>query len=239
VGICILLFATNQKHLGLPVIDRRRLGQDQSWFLMIFAGIALLGCLAFPGKFLLGFIPLAIYIFYCYRQMDGLVTTGTIILERLFICPKQPNPPTSLVLLQTGLGLCFICLGSQLFISCMEAISTALGAQPHVIALLLSPIATELPEIMNTFIWIRKGKVALALGNISGSMMAQATVPSALGILFTPWLFDYSLGLAVVATMASILFLRLTLSHRQLSAKKLVWAALFYFIFCGLIFIAH
>lgn len=53
-------------------------------------------------------------------------------------------------------------------------------------ALLLSLVATELPETLNPVIWVRQGKVALALGNISGAMMIQATIPSALGIFFTP-----------------------------------------------------
>lgn len=51
----------------------------------------------------------------------------------------------------------------------------------------LSPVATELPEIMNVIIWARQGKARLALANISGVMMIQATVPSEPGLLFTPW----------------------------------------------------
>jgi len=49
------------------------------------------------------------------------------------------------------------------------------------LALLLSPIATELPETLNAIIWVRQGKHRLALANISGAMMIQATVrpPSA------------------------------------------------------------
>ena len=43
---------------------------------------------------------------------------------------------------------------------------------------------------MNAIIWIRQGKTQLALANISGAMMIQATVPSGLGLLFTSWTFD-------------------------------------------------
>jgi cation:H+ antiporter len=72
------------------------------------------------------------------------------------------------------------------------------------IALYLSPIATELPEILNAIIWVRQGKERLALRNISGAMMIQATVPSTLGILFTPWFFDRHLAMAGVFTMLSL-----------------------------------
>ena len=106
-----------------------------------------------------------------------------------------------------------------------------MGIAPHIIALFLSPIATELPEILNAIIWVRQGKERLALANISGAMMIQATVPSALGILFTPWVFDTYLALAGLFTMVSITFLWLTLHKNKLSASRLVLAAGFYACF--------
>ena len=60
---------------------------------------------------------------------------------------------------------------------------------------------------MNAIIWVRQGKTRLALANISGAMMIQATVPSGLGLLFTPWRFDTPLVLAGLATMAAIGYL--------------------------------
>ena len=52
-------------------------------------------------------------------------------------------------------------------------------------ALLLSPVATEMPELMNVLIWVRQGKHRLALANISG-VMIQGTIPKAFCLLFTP-----------------------------------------------------
>ena len=54
----------------------------------------------------------------------------------------------------------------------------------NLVALLLSPVATELPETLNAWIWVRQGKERLALANISGAMMIQATIPTALGLFF-------------------------------------------------------
>jgi cation:H+ antiporter len=96
-----------------------------------------------------------------------------------------------------------------------------------VTALLLSPIATELPETLNALIWVRQGKVTLALANISGAMMIQATVPSGLGLLFTPWLFDGPLLLAGIVTMAAIVYLLVTLRD-GVSRTRLASSALFY-----------
>jgi cation:H+ antiporter len=68
----------------------------------------------------------------------------------------------------------------------IEAVGPWLGLDPQLTALLFSPLATELPEIMNAVIWVRQGKERLALANISGAMMIQATIPTAFGLFFTP-----------------------------------------------------
>lgn len=88
-------------------------------------------------------------------------------------------------------------------------------------ALLLSPVATELPETLNAVIWVRQGKVALVLGNISGAMMIQATIPSALGIFFTPWLLSRPLVWAGVVTMIAVATLLVLLRKHALSPTRL------------------
>jgi cation:H+ antiporter len=107
-----------------------------------------------------------------------------------------------------------------------------------VVALLLSPVATELPETMNAIIWIRQGKQRLAVANISGAMMIQATVPSAFGLLFTPWTFDAPLILSGVVTLISIAAILVLLHRQRLTALRLSWFWMLYVAFAvGLIFL--
>src|SRR5699024_4827764 len=108
-----------------------------------------------------------------------------------------------------------------------------------VVALLLSPVATELPEIMNAIIWVRQGKRHLALANISGSMMIQATVPSALGLFFTPWLFGPPLILAAAITTISVLGLFLLLRRGLLTGRRLTFFGLLYVVFAVILFIIY
>ena len=61
--------------------------------------------------------------------------------------------------------------------------------------------------------------------------MIQATIPSALALLFTPWRFDQYLLLAGAVTWLSIFSLWLTLRHRQLCASRLLLCGLFYLLF--------
>ncbi|MFD4976938.1 sodium:calcium antiporter, partial [Streptomyces sp. NPDC058424] len=124
----------------------------------------------------------------------------------------------------------------QLFVKQLDAIGPMIGLSASVTALLLSPIATELPEIMNAVIWVRQGKTKLALANISGAMMIQATVPSGLGLLFTRWHFDAALLWSGLITMAAIVYLLLTMRANKLTPARLAVAAGFYVLFAlGLI----
>jgi cation:H+ antiporter len=135
------------------------------------------------------------------------------------------------VLAQIMVTLALIFGASQLFVGQLEWAGPALGLPPVVVALLLAPIATELPETMNALIWVRQGKTQLALANISGAMMIQATIPSGLGLLFTPWRFDTPLLLAGTATIAAVVYLLVLLRAGRLTAPRLAATAGIYSVF--------
>lgn len=129
------------------------------------------------------------------------------------------------------LALVVIAGASHVFVNQIETLGVAMGASPHMAALLLAPVATELPEIMNALIWVRQGKERLALANISGAMMIQATIPSALGIFMTPWLLDAPLLAAGLFTMLSIGLLWLRFRSSGITVPVLSAAGGFYALF--------
>jgi len=63
--------------------------------------------------------------------------------------------------------------------------------------------------------------------------MIQATVPSALGILFTPWMLDHTLIWAGVVTMMSVAGLSFFLRRKHLSARKLTAFGALYGLFAA------
>lgn len=230
VGWCI--FASSKySSVARLKIDNQKLGKDQLWFLLIFAFNAALGFTAFPGKAFTAILLFAAYAVYCHKEMCATCELDQHGLAPLKIRPNQVEPDTKWVLLQTLGSLVFICLGSQIFVNRLEFCSQLLGVPAHIVSLFLSPLATELPEILNAIIWVRQGRISLALANVSGSMMIQATIPSAFGIIFTPWQFDGYLTMAVVTTLAAITFLRMTLLNNRFSAKRLSLVAAFYIVF--------
>lgn len=212
--------------------DSARLAKDQRWFVAVFVIKVALGLVAFAIKPWLGLLFFATYAVYFWREMRG-EHDGTGELAPLKLQRKAATPATWAVIVQTMASLTMIFAASQLFVHELDAVGPMLGLSSAVTALLLSPIATELPEIMNAIIWVRQGKTQLALANISGAMMIQATVPSGLGLLFTSWHLDGALLWAGVVTMIAILYLLATLRTHTLTPARLALSGLLYLVFAA------
>jgi cation:H+ antiporter len=211
--------------------DTSRLVRDQTWFLAIFVVKVGLGLVAFAIKPWLGVVFFAAYAAYFWKELRGESVQDDEELEPLKLQPRRETPSTTAVVAQTAITLTIIFFASQLFVHQLEWAGPALGLPPVVVALLLSPVATELPEIMNALIWVNRGKTQLALANISGSMMIQATVPSGLGLLFTPWHFTAPLLLAGIITAAAVVYLLVLLKLNRLTPVLLTATAGFYSVF--------
>ncbi|MFG3001852.1 sodium:calcium antiporter [Streptomyces sp. NPDC048340] len=221
--------------------DMKRLARDQKWFLPIFVVKVGLGLAAFAFKPALGVLFFAAYAVYFVREIRSSRADGADgadgadeeeeELEPLKLQPGTASPATWAVVVQTLAALVVIFFAAHFFVKQLDVIGPMLGLSATVTALLLSPIATELPEIMNAVIWIRQGKVRLALANISGAMMIQATVPSGIGLFFTSWYFDGALLWSGIVTTAAIAYLLLTMRAHKLTPARLAVAGAFYAVF--------
>lgn len=233
------LAGNNNRDL-LEDVDLSRLPTDQKWFLSIFVVKVSLGLVAFALKPWCGLLFFAAYGVYFFKEMRADAEVhSSIDLEPLKLQPNRKTPSGWAVLVQTIVTLAIIFAASQLFVAQLEWAGPELGLSAAVTALLLSPVATELPEVMNAIIWVKQGKTSLALANISGAMMIQATVPSGLGILFTPWHFDGPLLLSGVITVVGILYLLFLMRTNRFTSARLAMATGFYAVFAlGLVVLA-
>ena len=234
----VVLLAARHPLKATPDVQRqfKRLSRDQGWFLGIFAVKIGLGLVAFAFKPWLGIAFLAAYALYFWQEMrhdEGDVEEPD--LEPLKMAPGRAEPSAAMALLQTAIALVVIFAASRVFVSQLDALGPALGLKPQLLALLLSPIATELPETMNAIIWVRQGKHRLALANISGAMMIQATVPTAFGLFFTPWLLDRSLLLAAAVTTAAVGVMFIAFRRGVISRWLLASMGLLYAVFAALL----
>jgi len=212
-------------------LDTQRLSSDQAWFLLIFIVALALGLVSFPFKRWLGILLFGAYALYVWRE----ITAGhgseheDEQLEPLKFRAK--NPSLAWASLQTLAALAVIAVASRTFVGQLENIGTHMGVSPQLIALILSPVATELPETLNALIWVRQGRERLALANISGAMMIQTTVPAGLGVLFTTWRFDPPLVIGASTATAAVILLWLMFRRKRVSGASLVPLGLLYVLF--------
>jgi cation:H+ antiporter len=218
--------------------DSRRLRRDQIWFLAIFIVKIALGLIVFQFKPLLGIAFLAAYALYCWKELtDTTHHDEPEPLEPLKLRPRDSNPGMVWVAAQTFAALAVIFAASHLFVAQIGDITPRLGLAPQLSALLLSPIATELPEIMNAVIWVRQGKERLALANISGAMMIQATIPTAFGLFFTPWRLAAPSILGAAITVLAIVFLQWVFIRARVRHRELTHVGWLYAAFAALLFV--
>lgn len=106
-----------------------------------------------------------------------------------------------LALLQSITAIVIMVKGAHLFVHALEILSHKWGISPLLFALLVAPIATELPEKFNSLLWTLRGKDVLALGNMTGAMVFQSTFPVSVGLLFTEWKIE---GLALISALMAL-----------------------------------
>jgi cation:H+ antiporter len=142
---------------------------------------------------------------------------------------KGGDPSLGLVVVQLALALGLIVLGARVFVTNLEHISDDLSVPALALALIIAPLATELPEKFNSVIWVRQGKDTLAMGNITGAMVFQSCIPVAIGVMFTTWhLTETALVSAAVALASSGLVYMSIRRSGRLSAGVLARAGLFW-----------
>ncbi|HET7306458.1 MAG TPA: sodium:calcium antiporter [Gammaproteobacteria bacterium] len=124
--------------------------------------------------------------------------------------------------LQVLVGIVLLVLGAEGFIQGIEAISHQLGISALLLALVIAPVATELPEKVNSVLWMRHDRDTLAFGNVTGAMVFQGTLLPALGIATMPWLAKPTVLASVAATLAAAAWLRVLLLRGQLKVWHLI-----------------
>ena len=132
-------------------------------------------------------------------------------------------------------------MGAVVFVNAVEHLATTLGIDEVLLALVIAPIATELPEKFNSVLWVRAGKDTLAMGNITGAMVFQSTIPTVVALVFAPlaWVATEgsyvafaSAGIAFLASAA--IFIPMSRSGR-LRGRNLLVGGVFYLAYLALV----
>ena len=141
------------------------------------------------------------------------------------------------VIFQTLIGLAGIIYFAHHFVDSVDHIAQMTSISPLVLSLIVSPIATELPEKVNSWIWSSEAKDTLAMGNLSGAMVFQATIPCVIGILMTPWELNNQVFLcSALAIIGSLILLFQISTSKKIGYKTLLITGSLYLIYLLLIF---
>ena len=142
-------------------------------------------------------------------------------------------------LLQILIALFIMIEGANGFVSSLQHISALLGFDPLLFALLVAPIATELPEKFNSVTWTFRGRDTLAMGNVTGAMVFQSTFPVSVGIIFTEWnITGYALLSACFAILAVLIALGEIFIRKKISPLTLIFSGSFYLLYSVLVILS-
>jgi len=171
-----------------------------------------------------------VYVVMTFRASSQLVSeghgteaAGTMLLSRVGL-------PTNwwTIILQLLIAIALLLWGAEGFIHGVRGLSTLMGFSPLLLSLLIIPIATELPEKINSILWVKKGKDTLAFGNITGAMVFQGTLLPAIGISLTPWEPRLEVITGMIITLVAAAWLRLQARNNGLMVGALFVNGLLY-----------
>ena len=232
VGISALIYRGRRPH-GIELqADAEVLERDLVFFGVFFAAGLILG-LGVPDAIQIPFAVAFVLAYGVYVQRTlrhgGTVQASETLHPLLLDWTPGDRPGGGVIALQFAVGLAAMVGGAHLFVEELISVAEDLGTEPLVLSLILAPLATELPEKANSFFWVRQGKDSLALGNITGAMVFQSTIPIAFGLAFAEWdLDDYavvSAGLGLAGGAVAYWALRLRGRFEPLPIA--LWAGLF------------
>lgn len=232
-GLGVLFFMKKRKTGFVMNANSTVLSRDIGFFIVAYSvGI---GGAFFGSSIIKRYIALFLVLYYFYYifltvRQDN-VCHGE--LDTLFLAQIFKTRATKYTIISQLLFSLFgIIFGAHVFVRNIEAISHTFGIPTLVLSMIITPIATELPEKFNSIIWISKKKDTLAMGNITGAMVFQSCIPVAMGIVVTSWELDFrAISSAILSIMSAASVYLWIKVKGKLNPVPLLMGGLYYTVF--------
>lgn len=232
-GLFVWIFAKNSLRNSNLKYDRRVLKRDLGFFIFAYLFVFLMTFSpADPVlRMTVGCLIMMIYPVYLYRtfKAEGDVgeTPDTLYFSRI---SNVKSDNIFLIALQVVVSVGGIILGAYYFVNEIQLVAKGIGFSPQVLSIIVSPIATEFPEKMNSILWVRKGKDTLALGNITGALVFQSTLLGGFGVAFTKWNLGGDAILSAIVALSSAFVILYLIYSNKLSFKFMIAGIIVYAI---------
>ena len=158
----------DSKTNGAFQLDYREIRLDAQFFLVAY-GLAM-ACVFVASplvRYCVAALLIVLYGFYIKTKFASEVRED-MTLDPLFLAPRSRNPSYVWIGLQGTLGLLGLVGGAHLFGLTVKRCRLNSMSRRSCLALLIAPLATELPEMSNSFLWLYQKKDTLAVGNVTG-----------------------------------------------------------------------
>ncbi|MGQ9630579.1 MAG: sodium:calcium antiporter [bacterium] len=245
-GLTVFIHAASEGKELTMAADIRHLSKDMRHFLILM-GAAVLGAFITVRwvKVLLGIVMVGNYIYHVFRidfKMRDEATEDDEHLPPLHFSPRSPNPTLFPIISQVAVSLVVLVFGSRVFIFAVGEVAAMVGVSPLILSLVISPIASELPELINSIKWVIAHKDALALGNITGAMIFQSSILVGIGMIFTSWKASQIdpwawVSVGMVVASAAIVYL-VSVFRKRLKFYVLLAGGIFYVAFLTFVFVS-
>ena len=247
-GVGVLAFRARRATGTTLAVDTGVLSHDLRYFFIGYSlaiGAAFVPSDLLIGRWIVAVVLIGLYAWYVKGHLSGeageagehggdLAPLRMHRLDRNAQRLDPSDPRLRVIALQVLASIGLIIIGAVFFIDGVNSVAHALGVSEVLLALVIAPIATELPEKFNSIIWVRQNKDTLALGNITGAMVFQSAIPTVVGLVFAAdtWVVGQgsyvafaSAALALIATAVIFIPAR---RRGGLDAKHLLVGGAFY-----------
>jgi cation:H+ antiporter len=245
VGVSVLFSFLRKKRKFELLVETHSMKRDILFFIAMYSTAIFLPLLFKGGHTFIALSLVAGYIIYAYMTFRGesadIVHAEELYFKRIINAVRRPVPAHSqtglfLISFQVLAALSLMVAGAHVFVGSLEKISSAMGMNPLLFALLIAPVATELPEKFNSVTWTLKGRDTLAMGNITGAMVFQSSFPVSVGLIFTDWnISGLALFSAVLALASSVIVLGDIYLRKKISPVTILIGGAFYLIYAAVI----
>ena len=240
-GAAVLVFSGMKIRAVSMKTDYKIVFRDLRFFIISYSVAILAGFVGnYPVKCLIAAFLLTYYLIYVFRTINRSLCEieGGCELEELYFQRIFRKYNIFVIGIQIILAIGALIYFSHVFVLQITYFSHGFHLNPLILSLFLAPVATELPEMFNSVIWSKSAKDTLALGNITGAMVFQSCIPTSIGILLTPWVFNQTSILNIALVFASSLLLLGYLKiKKRVSPAILLACGAFYALYAVLIFV--
>ena len=236
-GLAVMIAYKRGKRDANLVLHENHAKRDLEYFMLAYAFVLITGLLGMQSAFDPTFIKYGVavmlvgaYIFYVRRTLRDKCVVEESSCPALYLTRLTGFSPTSrvgmpLIMYQVIAALIGIIVGAKLFVGEIETVATSLKVDAMILAFLIAPIATELPEKFNSVIWYWRSKDTLALGNITGAMVFQSSIPVSIGLVFTAWSLSWINIAAVMIALGAAGWMYYSVRIRHTMSYKVMLAS--------------